>query len=100
MFPSFLCWIGSFSFFALYVFCIALSLPPYIFLEHFQRQGPEKKEGDERQKQKKDKEKSCTEVDMEVSWWIADLKTDQLNAFRVSSKPDTLEWCMYDKCSV
>ena len=47
MFPSFLCWIGSFSFFALYVFCVALSLSPYIFLEHFQRQGAEEKEEEE-----------------------------------------------------
>ena len=55
-------------FFALYVFCIALSLSPYIFLEHFQRQGAEEKEeGDGRQKKKKDKEKSRTEVDIEVS---------------------------------
>ena len=92
MFPTFLCWIGSFSFFALYVFCVALSLSPYIFLEHFQRQGAEEKEeGDGRQKKKKDKNKSRTEVDIEVSWWIADLKTDQFNAFRVNSKQDTLE---------
>ena len=45
-------------------------------------------EGDEGQKKKKDKEKSHTEVDIEVSWWIADLKTDQLNAFRVNSKTE------------
>ena len=48
----------------------------------------------------KNKEKSRTEVDIEVSRWIADLKTDQLNAFRVNSERDTLEYCMYDKCSV
>ena len=34
----------TFSFFPLYVFCVALSLSPYIFLEHFQRQGAEEKE--------------------------------------------------------
>ena len=89
MFPSFLCWIGSLSCFALYGFCIALSLSPYIFLEHFQRQRTEEEE--ERLNKKKDKEKSRVEVDIEVSWWIADLKTDQLNAFRVNSKRDTLE---------
>ena len=50
-----------------------------------------KTEDEERLKKKKDKEKSRTEVDIEVSWWIADLKTDQLNAFRVNSKRDTLE---------
>ena len=42
-------------------------------------------------KKKKNKEESRTEVDIEVSWWIADLKTDQLNAFQINSKRDTLE---------
>ena len=52
-----------FLIFALYVFCVALSLSPYIFLEHFQRQGAEEK----KKKKNKDKEKSRTEVDIEVS---------------------------------
>ena len=39
----------------------------------------------------KDKEKSRIEVNIEMSWSIADLKTDHLNAFRVNSKRDTLE---------
>ena len=82
-------------------FCITLSLSPYIFLEHFQKKkdrrrrkaGDERTEDEEKQKEKKkkDKEKSRTEVDIEVRWWIADQKTDQLNAFRVNSKRDTLE---------
>ena len=50
-----------------------------------------RKTEDEERLKKKDKEKSRTEVHIEVSWWIADLKTDQLNAFRVNSKRDTLE---------
>ena len=33
-------------------------------------------------------EKSRTEVDIEVSWWIADLKTEQLSAFRINSKTE------------
>ena len=51
---------------------------------------PGTEEGEE-ERQKKDKEKSLTKVDIEVSWCIAGLKTDQLNAFRVNSKRDTLE---------
>ena len=43
------------------------------------------------EKKNKKKEKNRTEVNIEVSWWIADLKTDQLNAFRVNSKRDTPE---------
>ena len=43
------------------------------------------------QRKKKENKKSRTEVDTEVSWWIADLRTDQLNAFRANSKRDTLE---------
>ena len=43
------------------------------------------------EKKKQDKEESRTEVDIEASWCIADLKTDQLNAFRVNSKRHTLE---------
>ena len=68
-------------------------LSPYIFLEHFQRQRTEKEERRKTkgQKKKKDKEKIRTEVSTEVSWWIADLKIDQLNAFRVNSNRDTLE---------
>ena len=78
-----------------------LSLSPYIFLEHFQKKkdrrrrkvGDERTEDEEGQKEKKknDKKKSRTEVDIELSWWIADLRTDQLSAFRVNSKRDTLE---------
>ena len=67
---------------------LSLSLSPYIFLEHFQRQGTEE---EERLKKKKDKKKSRTEVNIEVSWWIADLRTDQLDTFRVNSKRDILE---------
>ena len=75
-------------------FWIALSLSfPIYSWNTFREKGQKKKK-------KKDKEKSRTKVDIEVSWWIADLRTDQLNAFRVNSKRDTLEWCMYDKCSV
>ena len=48
-------------------------------------------EGDGGQKKKKDEEESLTEVDIEVSWWIDDLRADQLNAFRVNSKRDTLK---------
>ena len=51
-----------------------------------ERDGGIEEEGGE--KKKKDKDKSRTEVDIEVSWWIADLKTDQLNAFRVNSKAE------------
>ena len=72
-------------FFSVRFLCCSFSLSPYIFLEHFQRRGTEK---EERQKKEKDKDKSRTEVGIEVSWWIADLKTDQLNAFRVNSKTE------------
>ena len=79
-------------FLTLYVFCIALSLSPYICLKDFQEketEGQKKKKDrrrrrkteDEERLKKKDKDKSRTGVDIEVSWWIADLKTDQLNAF-------------------
>ena len=99
-------------FFALYVFCIALSfsLPRYSWntfrrrrdrrrrkTEDEERQKTKKDrrrrrtEDEERQKKKKDKEKSRTKVDIEVNWWIADLRIDQLNRFRVNSKRDTLE---------
>ena len=52
--------------------------------------GIEEEESQEtkREKKNKDNEKSRTEVNIEVSWWIADLKTDQLNAFRVNSNTE------------
>ena len=56
-----------------------------------EEEGGEKKKKARRrkgEKKKKDKEESRTEVDIEVSWWIADLKTDQLSAFRVNSKTE------------
>ena len=79
-----------------------LSLSLYILgtLSEIRDRRRRKTEDEERLKKKKDKKKSRTEVNIEVSWWIADLRTDQLDAFRVNSKRDTLEWCMYDKCSV
>ena len=58
-----------------------------------ERRSEKRDEGIEEEggQKKKDKEKGRTEVSIEVSWWIADLKTDKLNAFRVNSKRDTLE---------
>ena len=82
MFPSFfmLDWLLLISF----LFCTLFVLL-FLFLLYMLEILSEERDGgieeDGRQKKKKDKEKSHTEVDIEVSWWIADLKTDQLNAF-------------------
>ena len=83
----------SVRFFVLLFLC----LPTYAWksfrrkrLRDRRRRRTEEEESQEtkREKKQKDKEKSRTEVNIEVSWWIADLKTDQLNAFRVNSKTE------------
>ena len=60
-------------------------------MERFQRQRAEKKEeGDERREEEQGQGEESYRS-QHRSWWVAGLKTDHLNAFRVNSKRDTLE---------
>ena len=71
------------TFFLYYSLSLSLSLPIYtwnVFRKKRRKTEEEEEQGEE-----------SAEVDVEVSWRIADLKTDQLNVFRVNSKRDTLE---------